>query len=85
MSRDLLFISYSHICTFFISVVEFILCDKSKINGQFKASDIDILNFQVSNLQTAIGKYDSAILRAKDIVFMEISLSKGLENSSKAE
>ncbi|XP_043926703.1 gem-associated protein 7 [Protopterus annectens] len=46
----------------------FAMYEKVKVAATFRASDIDILNFQVSDLQTPLGIQKDALLRCPDII-----------------
>lgn len=48
--------------------VQFSLYEKVQVQATFAASDIDILNFQVSNLQTPLGVQKEALLRCQDMI-----------------
>lgn len=48
--------------------VQFHLYEKVKVEAKFGASDIDVLNFQVSELQTPIGVQKEALLRCHDVI-----------------
>ncbi|XP_069562492.1 gem-associated protein 7 [Brachyistius frenatus] len=48
--------------------VQFHLYEKVKMEATFGASDIDVLNFQVSNLHTPIGVQKEAMIRCQDII-----------------
>lgn len=47
---------------------DIILCNKNQVNAKFVISDVDVLQFQVSNLSTPIGVHSHAILRTTDII-----------------
>ncbi|XP_048837275.1 gem-associated protein 7 isoform X2 [Brienomyrus brachyistius] len=48
--------------------VRFSMYEKVQVEAKFGASDIDVLNFQVSDLQTPIGVQKEALLRCPDII-----------------
>lgn len=48
--------------------VQFHMYEKVNVEATFGASDIDILNFQVSDLQTPIGVQKEALLRCQDVI-----------------
>ncbi|XP_056334367.1 gem-associated protein 7-like [Danio aesculapii] len=48
--------------------VDFQLLEKLRMRGRFGASDIDVLNFQVSDLETPLGVQKEALLRCHDII-----------------
>ncbi|XP_067102583.1 gem-associated protein 7 [Osmerus mordax] len=48
--------------------VQFHMYEKVKVKAKFGASDIDVLNFQVSELQTPIGVQKEALLRCQDLI-----------------
>ncbi|XP_070620768.1 gem-associated protein 7 [Erythrolamprus reginae] len=48
--------------------VNFAMYEKVDVTALFGASDIDILNFQVSQLQTPLGIQREALLRCSDII-----------------
>lgn len=48
--------------------VQFHMFEKVKVEATFGASDIDVLNFQVSDLQTPIGVQKEALIRCQDII-----------------
>ncbi|XP_058051555.1 gem-associated protein 7 [Ahaetulla prasina] len=48
--------------------VNFAMYNKVEVRALFGASDIDILNFQVSQLQTPLGIQKEALLRCSDII-----------------
>ncbi|XP_075770546.1 gem-associated protein 7 isoform X2 [Pelodiscus sinensis] len=49
-------------------LVHFTLYERVNVSALFDASDIDILNFQVSDLQTPLGVHREALLRCSDII-----------------
>ncbi|KAM6933516.1 gem-associated protein 7 [Xenentodon cancila] len=48
--------------------VQFNMHEKVKVEATFGASDIDVLNFQVSDLHTPIGVQKEAIIRSQDVI-----------------
>ncbi|XP_068601748.1 gem-associated protein 7 [Brachionichthys hirsutus] len=48
--------------------VQFHMHENVKLEATFGASDVDVLNFQVSDLQTPIGVQKEALLRCQDVV-----------------
>ncbi|XP_062454257.1 gem-associated protein 7 [Rhea pennata] len=48
--------------------VRFALYERVSVAAVFGASDIDVLNFQVSELQTPLGVQKEALLRCSDII-----------------
>ncbi|XP_022624348.1 gem-associated protein 7 isoform X2 [Seriola lalandi dorsalis] len=48
--------------------VEFHMYEKVKVEATFGASDIDVLNFQVSDLHTPIGVQKEALIRCQDVI-----------------
>lgn len=48
--------------------VYFNLHEKVKVEATFGASDIDVLNFQVSDLHTPIGVQKEALIRSRDVI-----------------
>ncbi|XP_072126403.1 gem-associated protein 7 [Mobula birostris] len=48
--------------------VTFTMYERVSVTATFTASDIDILNFQVSDLQTPLGVQKEALLRCTDII-----------------
>ncbi|XP_060113977.1 gem-associated protein 7 isoform X2 [Heteronotia binoei] len=54
--------------------VSFTMYENVSVTALFGASDIDILNFQVSDLQTPLGVQREALLRCSDIVAYSFEL-----------
>ncbi|XP_077788383.1 gem-associated protein 7 isoform X1 [Podarcis muralis] len=54
--------------------VRFTMYERVKVTALFGASDIDILNFQVSELQTPLGIQREALLRCSDIIAYSFEL-----------
>ncbi|XP_029374058.1 gem-associated protein 7 [Echeneis naucrates] len=48
--------------------VRFHMHGKVKVEATFGASDIDVLNFQVSDLHTPIGVQKEALIRSQDVI-----------------
>ncbi|XP_019943463.1 gem-associated protein 7 [Paralichthys olivaceus] len=48
--------------------VQFHMYEKVKVEAKFRASDIDVLNFQVSDLHTPIGVQKEALIRCQDVI-----------------
>lgn len=48
--------------------VEFDMHENVKVEATFGASDIDVLNFQVSDLHTPIGVQKEALIRSQDVI-----------------
>jgi len=48
--------------------VQFCMYGKVDVHATFGASDIDVLNFQVSDLQTPIGVQKEALIRCQDVI-----------------
>lgn len=48
--------------------VQFHMYEKVMVEGTFGASDIDVLNFQVSDLHTPIGVQKEALIRCRDVI-----------------
>ncbi|XP_039624001.1 gem-associated protein 7 isoform X2 [Polypterus senegalus] len=60
--------------------VHFTMYERVKVNAVFGASDIDILNFQVSDLQTPLGVQKEALIRCPDIISYSFSIDAGLKD-----
>jgi gem associated protein 7 len=54
--------------------VKFQMHKGASVKANYRAVDYDILNIQVSNLETPIGKMPEALLRVNDITFFEFKL-----------
>ncbi|XP_069765843.1 gem-associated protein 7 [Narcine bancroftii] len=52
----------------------FTMYEQVNVTATFTASDIDILNFQVSDLQTPLGVQTEALLRCTDIIAYSFNL-----------
>ena len=48
--------------------VRFYMYEKVKVEATFGASDIDVLNFQVSDLHTPLGVQKEALIRCQDVI-----------------
>ncbi|KAM9481406.1 gem-associated protein 7 [Clarias gariepinus] len=48
--------------------VHFRMFERVEVQAKFGASDIDVLNFQVSELQTPLGVQKEALLRSQDVI-----------------
>lgn len=47
--------------------------ERTTVTGTFRGCDIDVENFAVSKLQTALGCQPAAILRASDVISFTVS------------
>lgn len=54
---------------------EIVLYNNNTVKAKFSVSDVDILQFQVSDLHTPIGIQPHAILRTTDIISMTFDRS----------
>ncbi|KAG7332847.1 hypothetical protein KOW79_002982 [Hemibagrus wyckioides] len=54
--------------------VHFRMYEKVQVQAKFGASDIDVLNFQVSDLQTPLGVQKEALLRCQDVISYSFNL-----------
>ncbi|XP_020363147.1 gem-associated protein 7-like [Oncorhynchus nerka] len=54
--------------------VQFHMYERVEVEAKFGASDIDVLNFQVSELQTPIGVQKEALLRCQDVISYSFDL-----------
>ncbi|XP_076850448.1 gem-associated protein 7 [Brachyhypopomus gauderio] len=54
--------------------VQFRLYEKVRVQAKFGAADIDILNFQVADLQTPLGVQKEALLRCQDMISYSFDL-----------
>ncbi|KAK7160886.1 hypothetical protein R3I93_008527 [Phoxinus phoxinus] len=54
--------------------VEFNMHEKVRVRARFGASDIDVLNFQVSGLETPLGVQKEALLRCQDVISCSFEL-----------
>ncbi|XP_028429283.1 gem-associated protein 7 isoform X1 [Perca flavescens] len=48
--------------------VQFHMYERVKVEATFGASDIDVMNFQVSDLHTPIGVQKEALIRCQDVI-----------------
>lgn len=54
--------------------VQFNMHEKVKVEATFGASDIDVLNFQVSDLHTPIGVQKQALIRSQDVISLSFNI-----------
>ncbi|KAJ7990418.1 hypothetical protein DPEC_G00300100 [Dallia pectoralis] len=54
--------------------VQFDMYERVKVHATFGSSDIDVLNFQVSDLHTPIGVQKEALLRCQDVILYSFDL-----------
>uniref|UniRef100_A0A673XIR7 Gem (nuclear organelle) associated protein 7 n=1 Tax=Salmo trutta TaxID=8032 RepID=A0A673XIR7_SALTR len=54
--------------------VQFHVYERVKVEAKFGASDIDVLNFQVSELHTPIGVQKEALLRCQGVISYSFDL-----------
>ncbi|CAN9511413.1 unnamed protein product [Ophioblennius macclurei] len=54
--------------------VQFHMHENVKVEATFGASDIDVLNFQVSDLHTPIGVQKEALIRCQDVISFTFDL-----------
>ncbi|XP_044290701.1 gem-associated protein 7 isoform X1 [Varanus komodoensis] len=54
--------------------VDFTMYERVNVTALFGTSDVDILNFQVSELQTPLGVQREALLRCSDIIAYSFEL-----------
>lgn len=54
----------------------FLMHEKTQVEAIFVATDINIENFQVSELQTPMGVLNEALLRSSDVLSFTIDLEK---------
>ncbi|KAI2653841.1 gem-associated 7 [Labeo rohita] len=54
--------------------VQFDMFEKVRVRATFGASDIDVLNFQVSDLETPLGVQKEALLRCHDMISCSFEL-----------
>lgn len=50
----------------------FSMHEKTQVEAIFRATDIDMENFQVSTLQTPMGVLPEALLRSSDVLFFTV-------------
>ncbi|XP_037334913.1 gem-associated protein 7 isoform X1 [Pungitius pungitius] len=48
--------------------IQFHMYERVNVEATFRASDIDVLNFQVSDLHTPIGVQKEALIRCQDVI-----------------
>ena len=63
--------------------VTFDLQERTSVGATFGTSDVDILRFQVSDLETPIGVQRQALLRCSDILSLECEMRPQRESSSR--
>ncbi|XP_036381292.1 gem-associated protein 7 [Megalops cyprinoides] len=54
--------------------VQFNMFERVQVKATFGASDIDVLNFQVSDLQTPLGVQKEALIRCPDVISYSLEL-----------
>lgn len=54
--------------------VQFQMYENVKVEATFGASDIDVLNFQVSDLHTPIGVQKEALIRCQDVISFTVDV-----------
>ena len=54
---------------------EFMMHERTHVNAVFRATDIEMDNLQVSQLQTPIGIVPEALLRLSDVLSVTVQLS----------
>ncbi|XP_067275885.1 gem-associated protein 7 isoform X2 [Pseudorasbora parva] len=54
--------------------VEFDMHERVRVRARFGASDIDVLNFQVCDLETPLGVQKEALLRCQDVISCSFEL-----------
>ncbi|XP_028817548.1 gem-associated protein 7 [Denticeps clupeoides] len=52
----------------------FTMYERVQVQARFGASDVDVLNFHVADLQTPIGVQRDALLRAQDVISFSFDL-----------
>ena len=55
--------------------VEFVMHEKTRVNGTFEAMNIEGNSIAVRDLDTPIGRQEAAILRATDVISMSVDLT----------
>jgi len=53
-------------------VAYFSMHEKTQVEAIFRATDIDMENFQISALQTPMGVLSEALLRSSDVLFFTV-------------
>ncbi|XP_076381935.1 gem-associated protein 7 isoform X2 [Megalopta genalis] len=51
---------------------EFYLYENTRVSAEFRGCDIDCLEVYVRNLETPLGNIPQAVLRANDIIYMDV-------------
>ncbi|XP_046142257.1 gem-associated protein 7-like [Osmia bicornis bicornis] len=51
---------------------EFYLYENTRVSAEFRGCDIDFLEVYVRNLETPLGKVPEAVLRASDIIHLDV-------------
>lgn len=54
----------------------FSMHEKTQVEAIFRATDIDMENFQVSALQTPMGVLPEALLRSSDVLFFTVDFER---------
>ena len=62
--------------------ISLLLHNQKTVTAQFGASDVDVLHFQVNQLETPLGKHSAALLRTGDIITMTVDLGTTQASSS---
>ncbi|XP_076172539.1 gem-associated protein 7 [Ptiloglossa arizonensis] len=52
---------------------EFHLHEQTHVSAEFRGCDVDCLEVYVRNLETPLGKIPEAILRASDIIYVDVN------------
>ncbi|CAK9802708.1 Gem-associated protein 7 [Anthophora quadrimaculata] len=52
---------------------EFYLHENTRVSAEFRGCDVDCLEVYVRNLETPLGKIPEAILRASDIMYLDVN------------
>ncbi|MGH0114896.1 UNVERIFIED_CONTAM: hypothetical protein FKN15_065820 [Acipenser sinensis] len=58
--------------------VKYTMCEVVKVDAVFAGSDIDILNFQVTDLKTPLGMQKEALIRCPDVISYPFKLDFSL-------
>ncbi|XP_058861009.1 gem-associated protein 7 isoform X1 [Acipenser ruthenus] len=58
--------------------VKFTMYEKVKVDAVFAGSDIDILNFQVEDLETPLGVQKEALIRCPDVISYSFEIDSSL-------
>ena len=56
------------------------LCDRTNVTAQFGSTDVDVMNFLVTNLRTPIGIIPTALLRSTDITSINCVINSNKNN-----